>query len=263
MKKGLKYTLVSLGGIIVVAGIVLAILYVCRPNMVRSWFWRSYHVATVYVDRLKGKPYTKGGYNGIDVSKHNGIIKWKKVAKNERIKYVFVRATEGKGYVDPLYRRNLKEAKKMGLLVGSYHLFTSKTSATAQFLHFKSIVQKSEQDLIPVLDVEEKGIKGRWKGQQLVDSVKVFAELVKKHYGKYPIIYSNEDFYNKDMDAQFGRYLLFIANYNRPPALAGSGKCNLWQYSEHGHLHGIGEYVDLSRFMNGTTIKDLMLHCGY
>ena len=30
-------------------------------------------------------------------------------------------------------------------------------------------------------------------------------------------------------------------------------------YSETGHLHGIGERVDLSRFMNGTTIKNLML----
>ena len=29
--------------------------------------------------------------------------------------------------------------------------------------------------------------------------------------------------------------------------------------SETRHLHGIGERVDLSRFMNGTTIKDLML----
>ena len=29
--------------------------------------------------------------------------------------------------------------------------------------------------------------------------------------------------------------------------------------SETGHLPGIGERVDLSRFMNGTTIKDLML----
>ena len=33
----------------------------------------------------------------------------------------------------------------------------------------------------------------------------------------------------------------------------------IWQYSETGHLHGIEERVDLSRFMNGTTIKDLML----
>ena len=44
------------------------------------------------------------------------------------------------------------------------------------------------------LDVEEKGIQGRWKGRQLQDSIQVFADLVKKHYGKYPIIYSNEIF---------------------------------------------------------------------
>ena len=43
------------------------------------------------------------------------------------------------------------------------------------------------------------------------------------------------------------------------PSIDGRGKCNIWHYSETGHLHGIGERVDLSRFMNGTTIKDLML----
>lgn len=100
----------------------------------------------------------------------------------------------------------------------------------------------------------------RWKGRQLQDSIQVFADLVKKHYGKYPIIYSNESFYNKEMGAKFNRYYLFIANYNsRQPSIGGRGKCNIWQYSETGHLHGIGERVDLSRFMNGTTIKDLML----
>ena len=41
--------------------------------------------------------------------------------------------------------------------------------------------------------------------------------LVKKHYGKYPIIYSNESFYNKEMGAKFNRYYLFIANYNVNP----------------------------------------------
>ena len=108
--------------------------------------------------------------------------------------------------------------------------------------------------------MEEKGIQGRWKGRQLQDSIQVFADLVKKHYGKYPIIYSNESFYNKDMGAKFNRFYLFIANYNsRQPSIDGRRKCNIWQYSETGHLHGIGERVDLSRFMNGTTIKDLML----
>ena len=147
----------------------------------------------------------------------------------------------------------------MGLKVGSYHFFTSKASAIAQFQHFKSVVRKSEQDLLPVLDVEEHGIKGRWEGKQLQDSVRVFAELVKKHYGKYPIIYSNEHFYNNELGHNFNNYYLFIANYNSAPSVGGSGKHNIWQYSEHGHLHGIGERVDLNRFNNGTTISDLML----
>jgi lysozyme len=77
------------------------------------------------------------------------------------------------------------------------------SSVTAQFRDFQKMVKKSEQDLIPVLDMEEKGIQGRWKGRQLQDSIQVFADLVKKHYGKYPIIYSNESFYNKEMGANF------------------------------------------------------------
>ncbi len=261
MKK-LKYTLIAIGVLFIMAAIVLGIVYACRPNMVRRWFGRTQSVVMVYVDRLKGKPYTNDDFDGIDVSKHNGVIKWKEVAKDKRVKFVFVKATEGKGYVDPLYRRNIRQARKAGLMVGSYHLLTSRSSATAQFLHFKSIVRKNEQDLIPVLDVEQKGIERGlccWKGKQLVDSVKVFAELVKKHYGKYPIIYTNEDYYNHELDAQLDRYILFIANYSREPILDGKGKANIWQYSEHGHLHGVGEYVDLSRLVNGTTIKNLVL----
>lgn len=260
MKKGLKYTLLSLCGLVLVGAIVLGILYAVNPYQMRRWLGMACSVPNVFVDRLRGTSYSKGDYDGIDVSRSNGVIRWQEVAKDKRIKYVFVKATEGQGYVDPRYRRNINGARKAGLKVGSYHFFTSKSSATDQFLHFKSVVRKNEQDLVPVLDVEEKGIKGRWKGKQLVDSVKVFAELVKKHYGKYPIIYSGESFYNKELCAQFNRYYLFVANYNRyAPAIYGKGKCNIWQYSEHGHLHGIGVYVDLSRFMNGTTVADLML----
>jgi len=259
MKKVLKYTLLSFGGLLLVGAIVLGIMYAVNPYRVKRWLGMVSSVPNVFVDRLKGKPYSKGDFDGIDVSKHNGIIRWKEVAKDRRVKYVFIRATVGKGKVDPLYRRNIKGARLAGLKVGSYHFFTSKSSATAQFLYFKNVVRRSEQDLIPVLDIEEDGIKGRWEGQQLVDSVKVFAELVKKHYGKYPIIYSNEHFYNHEMGHQFYRYFLFIANYQAMPYVEGKGRYNIWQSSEHGHLRGIGEYVDLSRLMNGTTVQDLML----
>ena len=196
MKKGLKYTLVSLGSLVVWTGIGLGIMYVVSPYKVKRWVGIASSYSDVFVDRLKGQPYTRGGYDGIDVSKHNGVIKWKEIAKNKRIKFVYIRATHGKGYVDRHYRRNIRLARKYGLKVGSYHLMSAGSSATAQFRDFQKMVKKSEQDLIPVLDVEEKGIQGRWKGRQLQDSIQVFADLVKKHYGKYPIIYSNESFYN-------------------------------------------------------------------
>lgn len=194
MKKGLKYTLVSLGSLVVLAGVGLGIMYVVSPYKVKRWVGIASSYSDVFVDRLKGQPYTYGGYDGIDVSKHNGVIKWKEIAKNKRIKFVYIRATHGKGYVDRHYCRNIRLARKYGLKVGSYHLMSAGPSVTAQFLDFQKMAKKSEQDLIPVLDVEEKGIQGRWKGRQLQDSIQVFADLVKKHYGKYPVIYSNESY---------------------------------------------------------------------
>ena len=87
MKKGLKYTLVSLGCLVVLAGVGLGIMYVVSPYKVKRWVGIASSYSDVFVDRLKGQPYTHGGYDGIDVSKHNGVIKWKEIAKNKRIKF--------------------------------------------------------------------------------------------------------------------------------------------------------------------------------
>lgn len=260
MKKCLKYGLISLGAFLLTAILVIGILYVVKPRLLRRLLVRTRNtVSYVFVDRLKGKPYSDRDYDGIDVSRHNGVIRWNEVAKDERIKFVYIKATEGKEYVDPHYYSNVRQSRKAGLMVGSYHFFTSRAPATAQFEHFRETVKKSEQDLVPVLDVEELGIRGGWEGRELQDSVRVFAELVKRHYGKYPVIYTNENFYNNDLEHAFNRYLLFIANYRRRPKVKGGGKHNIWQYSERGHLHGIGEYVDLNRFEDGSSVDDIKL----
>lgn len=69
MKKGLKYTLVSLGSLVVLAGVCLGIMYVVSPYKVKRWAGIASPYSDVFVDRLKGQPYTRGGYDGIDVSK--------------------------------------------------------------------------------------------------------------------------------------------------------------------------------------------------
>ena len=245
-------------GAIVLVALIVGVLYLVNPQAVRRIYFK---VATaVFVDRLHGVPYSNLKYDGIDVSKHNGVIKWKQVATNKNLKFVYVKATEGSSRKDPRYHKNVTGAKGQGLLVGSYHFLTCNTPIRRQFDNFKQQAKKSEQDLIPVLDVEEAGIKGQWRAEQLQDSVALFASLVKQHYGKLPIIYTNEGFYKQYFAHRFDNHILFIAKYNGSRPNLGSAKHHLWQYSERGHVKGIGEYVDLIKLDNDTEIQQLKLH---
>ena len=54
MKKGLKYTLVSLGSLVVLAGIGQGIMYVVSPYKVKRWVGIASSYSDVFVDRLKG-----------------------------------------------------------------------------------------------------------------------------------------------------------------------------------------------------------------
>lgn len=212
-----------------------------------------------FVDRLLGKPYSDGDYDGIDVSKHQGIIKWDEVAQNKKIKFVYIRATMGRGHKDKRYERNISGAREAGLKVGSYHFLTSKSSIDEQFRDFLAAAKPSKQDLIPMVDVEN-GYFNTWTKAQLQDSLAKFSSLVKEHYGRKPMIYSNVSFYNKNLAPRFNDHIIYIANYSSyMPSIRGKYDHNLWQYSEHGHIRGIGEYVDLCRFTNGTTIDDITI----
>ena len=54
----------------------------------------------------------------IDVSEHNGIIKWNKVKGN--VDAVIIRAGYGKGNVDKQFHENIKGAIEAGLKIGIY-----------------------------------------------------------------------------------------------------------------------------------------------
>ena len=91
---------------------------------------------------------------GIDVSKYQGKINWTKVSKSKKVKFVYIRATEGASIRDSYYKANVDSARKAGILVGSYHVYSSKTTAYQQFANFKAVAVKKKQDLVPVLDIE-------------------------------------------------------------------------------------------------------------
>lgn len=198
-------------------------------------------------------------YNGIDVSKYQGHINWNKVAEDKNIQFVYIKASEGASEVDKRYCDNISGARDAGLKVGSYHYFIGRKTAKEQFENFNRYVQKNEQDLIPMVDVEEAG--NRFVSRtQLQNNLNEFMQLIKEEYGKSPLLYSQYKFYKDKLSPEFDRYFLFIARYgNKPPILDTSGKHNIWQYSEKGTIQGIKGHVDLNRFCNGTTLSDIEL----
>ena len=198
------------------------------------------------------------GFDGIDVSHHNGTIDWKSVKKNKGIQFVYIKATEGKTHVDRNYLTNARGAHDQKLKVGIYHYFTSRSSATEQFNWFKQNANQTWQDLVPVVDVED--FSGWRSKEQLQDSLMAFVRMVKKHYGKLPLIYTHQNFYNSYLYPRFNKHYLFIAAYRKsPPVIKGGATYDIWQYSDSGRIKGIKRSVDLSRFSSKMKLKHLLL----
>lgn len=143
--------------------------------------------------------------------------------------------------------------------VGSYHYFIGRKTAKEQFANFNKYVDKEEQDLIPMVDVEEAGNRFVSR-KELQGNLNEFMKMVKEKYGKYPLLYSQYGFYKEKLSPEFDKDFLFIARYGKtPPTLNGKGKHNIWQYTEKGKIKGIKGFVDLDRFENGTELMDIEL----
>lgn len=195
--------------------------------------------------------------DGIDISNYQKLINWENLkTNNPNLKFVYIKATEGTTHVDRSYKYNIENARKNGLKVGSYHFFRT-SSIQSQFDNFTKVVNKSEQDILPVIDVE---VRSRWTNQQLCDSLEVFVKMVENHYGCKPIIYTSSSYFNNILSSRFSGYPIYIARYTTSePQLANGGKWILWQFSERGQIIGIDGYVNLTKFATGKSVADIMI----
>ena len=83
-----------------------------------------------------------GSYDGIDISRHQGRIHWEELSNVKRLKFIYVKATEGTSIKDPWYEENIKNARKHQISVGSYH-FLTKMPAVLQFENFRGLLHNS------------------------------------------------------------------------------------------------------------------------
>lgn len=202
--------------------------------------------------------YAWASKEGIDVSHYQGSIDWDAVAAGENISYAYLKATEGATLVDDTYARNLAEARRVGLKVGSYHFYRPGTDWQEQLENLTSTVKPGEQDLLPIIDIEHRGSCSR---EKFVNDLRSFIAKVTEVYGKKPLLYTFHNFYNRHLVGLFPDCKWMIARYREDEPTLNDGKDYvIWQYTAKGRVTGIEGNVDRSRLMNGYHLGDILLH---
>lgn len=253
---------------VVIAGLLLILLspfyygYILN-GFVAAWRWikdwgqdpnyRTYESFNIKIP----KKYT---IHGIDVSYYQGKINWQKVKDMEddgvKVRFAFIKATEGLLQVDPYFQRNWREAPKVGIICGAYHFFRPKRDGKTQAKFFLQVVNIEKGDLPPVVDIESlDGVSPVKMRAELAD----FLNYVEFKTKVRPIIYSGLKFYEDYLEEHFEEYPLWIAHYYQPKLRMDKSRWKFWQHSDKAKINGIGHVVDFNAFNGDSLALDKLL----
>ena len=198
---------------------------------------------------------------GMDVSHHQSEVDWSSVA-NSGIQYVYIKATEGATFQDPMFETHRSGAHSDSLLVGAYHFYSTTSSPKKQFANFKSIVKKEDIDLIPMIDIEPRGKLTKDVCKKVGTETKQLADLIETYYGKKPLLYCSTDVYNACLRHYFDDSYLVCVGHPFPsvPLLKGKKHYDIWQYTDEGRIKGIPDKAyDLQLFHKDMRLSKLLL----
>lgn len=180
----------------------------------------------------------------IDVSKHNGIINWSKVAAHD-VKGVIIRAGYGR-YIsqkDKTFEQNYFGAKMAGLNVGTYWYSYAETPAEAkqEAAVFLEAIKSKTFDMPVYFDIEEPKHVKLGKAMCTAITSAFCAEVEKAGY--FVGIYSFDSFFTTNLDkAVSDRYTKWVARIGSKPVT----KCDMWQYEWEGKINGINYDTDVN-----------------
>lgn len=204
-------------------------------------------------------------YKGIDVSKHNGSINWKKAAA--AIDFTVLRAGYGKlaSQEDSCFEKNYAETKKQKLPVGVYWYSYAKTKAEAEeeAKACLAAIKGKSFDLPVYYDIEENETLKLGK-QRVTAIARAFLSAIEAA-GYKGGIYASKSTMETLIDATVKvHYSVWVAHVGKDGAALKNtsykGKKDIWQYSWKGKVDGISGdvdldycYVDISKWKNEET----------
>ena len=198
--------------------------------------------------RLNYPSRTNFPVHGIDVSHHQGAIRWGEIPK-DWVSFAYIKASEGMDFEDRRFVENWEASRQAGFARGAYHFFTFCTDGLAQAEHFLRTVPPDTAELAPAVDVEFTGDCRSWTDvDEIRADLREFLGYVEARVGRRPVIYVSGSAYEEIVAGHFAEYDLWMRDiWGRPNA--GSGRSWIyWQYANRGLLDGVDGFVDLNVF---------------
>ena len=199
---------------------------------------------------------------GVDVSRHNGAINWRKV-KAEGIEFVIIRAGYGSSTVDEKFKSNIEGAINAGIDVGiywfSYAVNEEKAKNEAKKCMEVIKPYKSKITYPVFYDFEYDSIRYAKERGVSINKTKAsnfaraFLEEIRAG-GYIPGLYTNIDFSKNYFTKEVQReYDIWIAQYASRTTY--SEPYVIWQYSDKGSVRGINGGADLNYCYKDYTLK--------
>ncbi|WP_370615979.1 glycoside hydrolase family 25 protein [Mumia sp. Pv 4-285] len=195
--------------------------------------------------------HREGAVRGIDVSGHqhprDRAINFAKV-RRAGFTYAFIKATEGRGFVNEWATADGRASARAGLATGFYHFARPSSSARQQAQHFVREVRRTGvRSPMLVLDLETTDGRSRahlraWSRTWLV--------TVERATGERPILYTGPGFWKGSVagSTAFSKYPLWVAHYEtkHPTVPAPWRGYAIWQHSDSGRVAGVPGRVDVN-----------------
>ena len=177
----------------------------------------------------------------IDVSNHQGVIDWSSVAA-DGVRFAYVKATEGKTFVDPYFASNWAAAPAAGVRVGAYHFFSLCSSGQDQAESFLRTAPPSRTALPPALDLEIlSGCADRPPPALVQAELDTFVNRVERAWGEKLLIYARSSWTRSyALPAGDERPRWRTSFFVRP-----SQSWTVWQVHYFAEVSGVSGRVDL------------------
>lgn len=184
---------------------------------------------------------------GIDVSKHQGTIDWKKV-KDDGIEFAIIRIGYGGSapVKDEKFEENYKNARAVGIKVGAYlySYANSQSDIDKEKASVKTWLNGRVLDLPFYIDIEDKKTQGDLSVSALSNLVNSFCEFI-ENLGYWAGIYANKNWLETKLDMnKLNKYTVWLAQWTNNPTYQGS--YGMWQYTSDGKVNGINGRVDMN-----------------